>query len=67
MKRILSREGTDSKIVNNISSQETTILDSLVSDSSLNKNPFSFLFSPFLHFLQIPVAKAQIGNKFNRN
>lgn len=33
MKRILSTEETDSKIINNISLQETTILDSLVIDS----------------------------------
>lgn len=33
MKRILSTVETDSKIINNISLQETTILDSLVFDS----------------------------------
>lgn len=66
MKRILSTEGTVSKIVNNISSRETTILDSLVIDSWLDKAHASFIsISPF--FLQIPVAKAQIGNEFNKN
>lgn len=48
MKNILSTERTDSKIINNISLWETTILDSLVIDNWLNKTHASFFsISPF--------------------